>query len=293
MNRIEKAVTDHLSAKMGRQVVIRSHRSLGGGCINQAALLETNAGEFVLKWNDSCVPDMFLREAEGLSELRKAAGEDILVPEVYGAKLVDDTPGFLILQYMKPSVMHNKDDEKLGRGLARIHRYENRLFGFWNNNYCGATPQNNEWKKSWCDFFAVKRLHFLLGLIRRERPMSFSETMVFETLISRLPDLIPSESRPVLIHGDLWSGNYMISSDGPVLLDPATSYSDREMEFAIITMFGGFSKRFFDAYGHEYPLAPDWQERNRLYQIYHILNHYFLFGGGYKTQAIQAARYFL
>ena len=101
--------------------------------------------------------------------------------------------------------------------------------------------------------------------------------------------MVPSESTPALIHGDLWSGNYMITGKGPALIDPAVYYADREMEFAIITMFGGFSGRFYSAYNETYPLENDWKERNPLYQLYHILNHHLLFGGGYANQAAHVA----
>jgi fructosamine-3-kinase len=112
-------------------------------------------------------------------------------------------------------------------------------------------------------------------------------------LLAKLPALLPKESTPALIHGDLWSGNYMYTSKGTALIDPAVYYADREMEFAIITMFGGFSQTFFDAYNEINPLEPDWNERNLIYQLYHILNHYYLFGGGYLQQALSMVKRFV
>ena len=97
---------------------------------------------------------------------------------------------------------------------------------------------------------------------------------MYNKLIERIPEFVPSEANPVLIHGDLWSGNYMITDKGPALIDPASYYADREMEMGIMTMFGGFSQRFYDAYNKINPLPPDWKERNQLYQLYHVLNHY-------------------
>jgi len=116
------------------------------------------------------------------------------------------------------------------------------------------------------------------------------DRMIYDKLLNRISTLIPEESVPVLIHGDLWSGNYMISKNGPALIDPASYYADREMEFAIITMFGGFSRRFYDAYNEINPLPAGWKQRNSLYQLYHVLNHYYLFGGGYRAQALQIAK---
>jgi len=129
-----------------------------------------------------------------------------------------------------------------------------------------------------------------LQLIQKERPLPAGELKVYEQLLHKIPDFVPKNSVPALIHGDLWSGNYMNTSSGPALIDPASYYADREMEMGIMTLFGGFSQRFYSAYNEVYPLPAEWRERNRLYQLYHVLNHYYLFGGGYRSQALQIAR---
>jgi len=184
-------------------------------------------------------------------------------------------------------------DEKLGRGLAKIHQFKNAQFGFYSDNFCGATLQNNKWKSNWSEFFRENRLQFLFDLIQKERPLPPAEMIIFEKLLKRTESLISNESVPVLIHGDLWSGNYMVSEKGPTLIDPASYYADREMEFAIMTMFGGFSQRFYDAYNEVNPLPADWKQRNGLYQLYHELNHYYLFGGSYRNEAIQIAKSYI
>jgi fructosamine-3-kinase len=282
-----------LSEVTGQKVIIQTERSLGGGCINHASKLETNLGNFFLKWNDNCVSDIFVREAESLRELRKSAADFIVIPEVVTVKKVDKTPGFLVLEYLENSHSSLNVDEKLGRGLAKIHQNTNAQFGFYNHNYCGATMQNNSWKSNWPEFFRENRLKFLLKLIEIERPLPASEKILYDKLLNRIESLIPKESVPVLIHGDLWSGNYMVSEKGPALIDPASYYADREMEFAIMTMFGGFTQRFYDAYNEINPLPADWKQRNSLYQLYHVLNHYYLFGGGYRTQALQIAKNYI
>ncbi|MCG6187749.1 fructosamine kinase family protein [Maribellus maritimus] len=291
--RIEEEVEKALSKKFEKNVKIQSSGSLGGGCINHASKIKTNVGEFFLKWNANCAADIFLREAESLKELNKVANEEILVPEVFASKMVDNTPGFLVQEFLPPRYSKAGDDEKLGAGLAVIHKYTNKNNGFYNDNYCGATQQNNRWNKNWAEFFRDNRLGFLLELIQDERPLPASEMQAYEKLLTRIPALVPEESTPVLIHGDLWSGNYMITEKGPALIDPAAYYADREMEFAIMTMFGGFSQRFYDAYNSVNPLFSDWRDRNQLYQLYHVLNHYYLFGGGYQSQAYQIARYYI
>lgn len=289
---INKEVENSLSQKFGQQVTILSSGSIGGGCINHASKINTNVGQFFLKWNANCAEDIFLREAESLRELKKVVGNELIVPEVYAAKSVNNTPGFLVQEYLPTRYSASGDDEKLGRGLAFIHQFKNEKFGFYHNNYCGDTIQNNSWKTNWAEFFRDNRLGFLLNLIKKERTLLVSEIKIYDKLLQKIPELLPSFSEPALIHGDLWSGNFMITEKGPALIDPASYYADREMEMGIMTMFGGFSSRFYDAYNHVYQLPSDWRERNQLYQLYHVLNHYFLFGGGYQNQAIQIARYY-
>ena len=286
-------IENELSQKFGQKVFVKSSSALGGGCINHASRIATNLGDFFIKWNDNCAEDIFLREAESLLELKKASGNEVYVPDVFVSKTVDSTPGFLVMEYLEPGSLFKDSDEKLGRGLALIHQYQNLKFGFYNNNYCGATIQNNLWVKNWPEFYRDQRLSFLLELIQKERPLPAHELNIYQKLLTKISELLPNDAEPGLIHGDLWSGNYMMSKKGPALIDPASYYADREMEFGIITMFGGFSKRFYAAYNEIYPLAPDWKARNGLYQLFHVLNHYYLFGGGYRQQALRIAESYL
>lgn len=292
-NHVFEEVSKILAEKNGNSFRIKSVQKLGGGCIHQASKIETSAGNFFLKWNASGPSDVFEKEAEGLIELKKAGSESLKIPDVIAFGKIDETPGFLLLEYLESSGGNAKSDAKLGSGLAQIHRYSADNFGFNNDNYCGATLQNNRWKNSWIEFYRDNRLGFLIQQIKTERPFSVEDVSLFEKLMERLPGLLPESSVPALIHGDLWSGNYMHTVDGPALIDPATSFSNREMEFGMITLFGGFSPRFFDAYNEFNPLPDDWKQRNQLYQLYHILNHYLLFGGSYLSQAKLIARAYL
>lgn len=293
IEQITKQVEQSLSEKLGEDVKVLSSGTLGGGCINNASKLETTKGNFFLKWNSDSEKNMFLREAESLQELRIAAKSELVVPEVFAAKEIDETPGFLVLEMLDSDSPSSDTDEILGRGLATIHLHAAEKFGFHNNNYCGSTLQDNSWKKSWVEFFRDNRLRFLLNLIQQERPLSSSQTKVYDKLLEKIPVLIPDDSEPVLIHGDLWSGNYMLTSNGPALIDPASYYANREMEMGIMTMFGGFSQQFYSAYNEVNPLPAEWRDRNRLYQLYHVLNHYYLFGGGYGQQALSIARSYI
>jgi len=286
-------VENELTKHFGKSVIVRSHFSIGGGCISNASKIETSAGMFFLKWNPDCSSDMFLKESEGLTELKKAAGNHLVIPEVIAAKRVDETPGFLILEYLNTSGQSRDFYERLGHGLAIVHSYSSGKFGFFSDNYCGDTPQNNRWRSDWAEFFRDNRIGFLLDLIQKKRPLPAGEIHIYERLMDKIPGIVPEKSTPVLIHGDLWSGNYMATERGPAILDPASYYADREMEMGIMTMFGGFPGRFWDAYNEVNPLPPGWRDRNLLYQLYHVLNHYCLFGGSYRDQALRIARGYL
>ena len=236
-HKLTKLVELSLSKVLEEPIRIITSNGIGGGCINHASKLETNCGIFFLKWNAQGKSDMFLREMEGLQELRKASKGELRVPRTYCAKEIDETPGYLVQEYLIPKNHQVEDDEALGRGLAIMHRYSSPKFGFGKDNYCGATPQKNNLKTNWAEFFGENRLRFLLDLINRGRHLSMQELETYNKLILKIPQLIPRDSEPVLIHGDLWSGNYMITAQGPALIDPAAYYADREMEFAIMTLF--------------------------------------------------------
>lgn len=289
-------VFDHIkqayTEKYKEHLKIRSHHSIGGGCISSALRLETNCGPLFLKWNASGSDDMFLREAESLNEFQKLENEFLVFPKPLLWKEIDSRPGYLLTTFLPQGRIGN-DDEKLGRGLAQLHQCTNNSFGFYQDNYCGASLQNNSWKNEWLEFYMENRLAHLIQLIAGARQWSNADEALFEKFNARLPQLLENKHKPALVHGDLWSGNYMYTKAGPALIDPCVSYSDREFEFGIMSMFGGFSQVVYDAYNEYYPLEKGWHERTLIYQLYHVLNHYFLFGGGYKSQALQIMKRFI
>jgi protein-ribulosamine 3-kinase len=261
----------------------------GGGCINNAARVETSAGDVFVKWNETCPDDLFLREAEGLREIA-AVATGLVVPGVLGAwGPREGRPAMIVLEYLPPG-RSSGDDETLGRGLAALHRRRASLYGFATPTYCGTTRQDNTWTTSWIDFYRDRRLAAVLALIEAERGLSASDRATYERLFRLLPELLPHAPPPALIHGDLWSGNVVQTARGPGLVDPGSAYTDREMEFGITTLFGGFSERFWKAYEETWPLPHGWRERNPIYQLYHLLNHHALFGGHYGSQALTIAR---
>ncbi|WP_163711444.1 fructosamine kinase family protein [Mangrovibacterium lignilyticum] len=283
---------EELVETLGSGFQVQRKEAVGGGCISHTYRLYTTKGVFFLKWNYSCADDLFVREAECLTELRKLAGTQLVVPEVILAQEAGEMSGFILMENLESGRVSNQD-EKLGRGLAHLHRVQQKDYGFGNDNYCGATPQLNNWNESWIDFFAENRLGWMIRLIRNNRDLSGAELTVYEDLIDRLPQLIPDNPGASLIHGDLWSGNYLYTSNGPAIIDPASYYAHREMELSIMQMFGGFSPKCWAAYQEAFPLNDGWEERVQLYQLYHILNHYYLFGGSYGQQALSVAKRFI
>lgn len=260
-------------------------KPLGGGCISKAFCLETNKGLLFLKFNTQGPADLFTREADSLEALKNSKNPILVFPEVLLATEAGPAPAFLLTTFLEADP-GKQADEQLGRGLAMLHACTDERFGFHCNNYCGATLQVNQFHDQWVSFYADNRLLHLLRLIKVHREWNAPDQKIFDQFIARLPALLDHQPMPSLIHGDLWSGNLMITTRGPALIDPCASYCDREMELGMMTLFGGFSSRVYAAYHEQYPLPQGWRERNELYQLYHVLNHYLLFGGFYKNQAL-------
>jgi fructosamine-3-kinase len=255
---------------------VASARPIGGGDINDAweVTLKTGARIFV-KTNARAAPTMFAREAESLRWL--AEPNALRVPEVLAS-----SPRFLALELIEPGRPARDHDEQLGRGLAALHRAGAGRFGWARDNFIGSLPQDNTQEDDWPTFYARHRLEPQLRMAmaagRASRRMQSGLTRLRE----RLPELVGPAEPPSRLHGDLWGGNCHTASDGaPVLIDPAVYGGHREVDLAMMRLFGGFSARVFDAYREAWPLADGWRERVPLYQIYPLLVHVNLFGGSY------------
>lgn len=284
---------EKLAVLKGSQVNLKSSQLLGGGCINQAMRLSTTSGEYFVKWNASAPSDMFVKEAAGLNEMRIPDNPSLLIPEVIWAKEMDDTPGILMLEYLIPMHSTHENESKLGIGLARLHRKTASAFGFHHSNYCGKTLQENTWTSNWSEFYAQYRIWAIVKQILDVRGLPAEDLKIYEKLVERIPQLLAHSTVPSLIHGDLWAGNCLYTVNGSALIDPACYYADREMELGMMKLFGGFSDRVWEAYQQEFPLQSDWHQRIRLYQLYHVLNHYLLFGVSYAHQAMEIAKTYL
>lgn len=266
---------------------------LSGGSINAAWAVRLADGRRVFVKSNSRAPaDMFAAEARGLAFLRVGLSDGQLrVPEVIA---VD--PRFLVLELLEPGEPCADFDERLGRGLAALHRSGAKIgelglgeFGLDHDNYIGSLPQPNAGMASWPSFYRARRLEPML--IRAGALIDGELWRRFDALFDRLDALCGPPEPPARLHGDLWAGNLHRDADGvPVLIDPAVYAGHREVDLAMMRLFGGFSARVFAAYEEAWPLADGWQRRVDLHQLYPLLVHVVLFGAGYLRQLDAALR---
>ncbi len=263
---------------------LRATTPVGGGSINEAYRLEgTDGSLYFLKLNDAQHLPMFIAEAEGLNAI--AATNTIRVPEPI-AHGVAAGQSYLVLEHLE--LNSYGDANLLGEQLAALHRCSAKKFGFIQDNFIGTTPQPNGWKDSWMDFWRNRRLGFQLRLAS-ENGYGGQLQAFGEKLLDALPAFFDGYTpQPSLLHGDLWGGNHAYLANGtPAIFDPATYYGDRECDLAMTELFGGYPANFYAAYRAENPLDAGYATRRDLYNLYHVLNHANLFGGGYVRQAEQ------
>ena len=275
-----------MSEALGRPVHIERARPVGGGCINRAARLDTSAGRYFLKHHPSR-DGRFGVEARQLEALAGAAGLRVPRPVAHRDDPGPGLPAFLVMEHVDGGAREAGFDEALGRGLAELHRATAPRFGFDVDTFCGSTRQPNTWCASWVAFYRDQRLGVLLIALREGGQLSRTDARRFEALLERLPELLPDDVPPALVHGDLWSGNLMVDGGRPALVDPAAYYGCREVELGMMTLFGGFSDRVYAAYEEAWPLDPGWRERLPLYRLWHVANHALLFGGGYVQDTLR------
>lgn len=285
---VPAGIINDIEARLGLKIA--GAQALSGGDISQVYCLQTTRGRLVVKIN-SCngFPDMFKKEATGLQVI--GLTNTVAVPAVLlTGKL--QLGSYLLMQWISPGFATTAAMQKFALQLAQMHGHSAAGFGFDDDNYMGALYQRNKWKPTWSSFFIEERLQPMLKMAVDKRELSKNDTDRFEELYKKLPGLF-TEEKPALVHGDLWTGNFIISTDGkPYLIDPAVSYSNREFDIAMTTLFGGFSSSFYDAYNNAYPLQPGWKQRLALWNLYPLLVHVNLFGGGYAIQVRECVRRF-
>jgi protein-ribulosamine 3-kinase len=256
-------------------------QSIGGGCINETIKLTTGGSNYFVKLNNVNRLAMFEREAEGLRAL--AASQSIRVPKVICMGIVEKN-AYLVIEYIEMSSHGNA--EQAGQQLAWLHNTVSTQYGQMSANYIGSTPQINHSSDDWLHFWQQNRLGYQLRLAAKQGYGGELQTRG-ERLQEKLPALIGHSPKASLLHGDLWSGNFGYCANGkPVIFDPAVYYGDRETDLAMTELFGGFPRRFYEAYNEVWPLDTGYKTRKTLYNLYHIINHLNLFGGGYEKQAL-------
>jgi fructosamine-3-kinase len=280
-----------LAQAVGRQlgVAVTGSRPLGGGDINEAWALTLADGRTVFAKSNARAPaGMFAAEARGLRFLAEARA--LRVPEVLAVAGDGESPSFLLLEHIASGRPRRDHDEALGRGLAALHRAVAPSFGLDHDNFIGRLPQANGPLPTWSAFYAERRLLPQLRLARERGLASRSLISGVESLCARLDEIVGPPEPPARLHGDLWGGNAMVDeSGGPCLIDPAVYGGHREVDLAMMRLFGGFGPRVFSAYQESFPLADGAEDRVPLYQLYFLLVHVNLFGGSYLAQAERAA----
>lgn len=279
---VKKDLQIILSEKFRDSFSVEAIQSVGGGCINETAKVKTSEGIFFAKWNDAKrYPEMLETEAKGLQLLKEA--NEIKVPDVISHAIIDTTQ-YLILENIESGSREKDFWDNFGRKLSKIHKHTSEKFGLDHDNYIGSLPQSNSRHSSWTEFFILERLEPQIKLARDKNKTDNRTIKQFDNLFIQLEKIFPSE-KPALLHGDLWSGNYMVGNKGePVIIDPAVYYGHREMDLGMTKLFGGFSSEFYEAYHREFPLENDWQKRCDICNLYPLMVHVNLFGGSYAMQ---------
>ena len=278
---IHQALAQQIGAATGRPFEVAGLEQQAGGCINRAARVDGRDGRrFFVKLNHAVRRPMFEAEAAGLRALAEAGAvrvpEPICVGNAHGES-------FLVLEYLE---LERADaPAELGQQLATLHRTLAPRYGWERDNTIGATPQRNDWCDDWLEFFRKHRLEYQLELAAATGGTRLQQLggQVLVRMAGLFTDYRPA---PSLLHGDLWAGNPAATMDGEaVLFDPAVYFGDREADLAMTELFGGFSARFYQCYREAWPVDPGYTVRRTLYNLYHVLNHFNLFGGAYAAQA--------
>lgn len=269
---IENKIKRILFSKKGENITILDMQPVSGGCINNASKIITNCGIFFLKWNKTADNKMFAVESKGLDLIQKSN-------TIYTPHVIAYDSNFLMMEFIEKGSPTHSLWEEFGRDLSELHKVSNMNFGLDYNNFIGSLPQKNNPQSNWIDFFINQRLIAQLSI------GDFSSELIkdFDKLFLKIEELFPNEQSS-LLHGDLWNGNFIFLKNKVVLFDPAVYFGSREMDIAMSKLFGGFHNKFYSSYNENYPLREGWKERIDICNLYPLLVHVNLFGGGYYSQ---------
>lgn len=287
---VKQEILSFLTARYGQQLSIEKLTPVSGGDINEAWKVSTDMGDFFLKLNHAGrFPKMFEKEARGLKILEESGA--VNVPEaIHFGEMDEDS--FLLMHFVEPAPRKEDFWEDFGSSLARLHRNSGESFGLDHDNYIGSLYQYNRKHDNWNDFFVEERLERQLKLARDASSLGRQDVTYFERLYKKIPEIFPEEP-PALLHGDLWGGNFIVGNDGlACIIDPAVYYGHREMDIGMSRLFGGFSAAFYRAYNDEYPMEKNWEDRIEICNLYPLMVHVNLFGGGYVDSVRRIIRRF-
>jgi fructosamine-3-kinase len=271
-------------------------RYIGSGSINQAARVSASGQHYFIKWKNDAPPGFFAAEVRGLALLR--AADEIRVPEViaYG-EAANGLPAYLILEWIPElgRVEPLTFAVNFGRALARLHRVSGPFYGLDHDNFIGQLPQSNRQARTWAAFYRDQRLLPMIEMARARGRLPREREAMLRKVVERTESLLGGlDETPSLLHGDLWSGNFLITAGNqPVLVDPAVYFGNREVELAFTELFGGFPPGFLAAYREAFPLEPGYERRRPLHQLYPLLVHLNLFGESYGPRVEAACRVYL
>lgn len=267
---------------------ILDKESCQGGCIDSGWRLTGQQKSWFVKISQSAHAEaMFKAEAQALDAIAQSGlrTPDVLMVQAIGNQVC------LVMEYLPLQALTKAASIQLGQNLAQLHQSTHSHFGWHGDNRIGATPQSNAWQPNWVDFWREQRLQPQLKRLNHAAP-ELNILSRAQPLLDRLDCFFEHyQPVPALLHGDLWSGNAAcIAENRPVVFDPASYYGDRETDLAMTELFGGFSIDFYNSYDQHWPLDPGYSRRKPLYNLYHILNHANLFGGGYGMQSVELIR---
>ena len=275
-----------LSAVLQKEISIREIKTVYGGDINTTDIMITNEGKFFVKYNSFSTSDLFEKENNGLRLLQNRSRLKVPQPIVYGRI---ENLNFLVMEYIEKSAATAQTWQRLGEGIATLHRHTQPQFGLAEDNYIGSLPQQNRFAESWANFYA-QRIMPLFEQAQQQGKCLVNDVKKAEMLCKKCNQLFPSEA-PSLLHGDLWNGNIMACrGDEVAVYDPAVYYGFREMDIAMTLLFGGFDAVFYTHYNEVYQLEKGWQSRVHLCQLYPLLVHLILFGSAYYSRVINVLK---
>jgi fructosamine-3-kinase len=276
-------ITEHISRSTSQKFSLSDEfqrQSVSGGSINQAYLISNSQCQYFVKINAASKVAMFEAEAIALTQMYSTQTIRVPQPICWG---VASTSAYIVMEWLELGGTTNW--ELMAQNLAALHRTTSQAgFGWQQSNTIGSTPQINTWRENWVEFLIQHRIGYQLQLARKR---GFSPSVPEQRLFDAIPHFFRNyQPQPSMVHGDLWGGNAAFTRNGePVIFDPALYFGDREVDLAMTELFGGFPAQFYQAYDRVFPLDTGYKQRKTLYNLYHILNHFNLFGGSYCSQA--------